>query len=32
MLVSLLLAAYIVLKAANYWLSRYALTTSRTGR
>ncbi|WP_375477697.1 UPF0182 family protein [uncultured Jatrophihabitans sp.] len=27
-LMSLLLAGYLVLKAANYWLSRYALTTS----
>ena len=30
-LVSLLVAAYFVLKAANYWLSRYALTTSQRG-
>ena len=30
-LVSVLLAAYLVLKAANYWLSRYALTTSPRG-
>ena len=30
---SLLLAGYVALKAVNYWLSRYALTTSqRTGR
>jgi uncharacterized membrane protein (UPF0182 family) len=27
-LMSLLLAGYLLLKAANYWLSRYALTTS----
>jgi uncharacterized protein len=27
-LVSLLLGGYLLLKAANYWLSRYALTTS----
>lgn len=30
-LVSLLLAGYLVLKAAGYWLSRYALTTSQRG-
>ena len=29
--VSLLLAAYLVLRAANYWLARYALTTSGRG-
>ena len=29
MLLSLLLAGYVALKAANYWLSRYALTTSQ---
>ncbi len=29
MLMSLLLAGYLALKAANYWLSRYALTTSQ---
>jgi uncharacterized protein len=28
-LVSLLLAGYVALKAVNYWLSRYALTTSQ---
>jgi uncharacterized protein len=28
---SLLLAGYLVLKAVNYWLSRYALTTSPRG-
>ena len=30
-LMSLLLAGYVALKAANYWLSRYALTTSQRG-
>lgn len=30
-LASLLLAGYLALKAANYWLSRYALTTSSRG-
>jgi hypothetical protein len=30
-LVSVLLAAYLVAKAANFWLSRYALTTSQRG-
>jgi uncharacterized membrane protein (UPF0182 family) len=30
-LVSLLLFAYLALKAVNYWLSRYALTTSSRG-
>ena len=30
-LVSLLLAAYLVLKAVNYWMSRYAVTTSQRG-
>jgi uncharacterized membrane protein (UPF0182 family) len=30
-LMSLLLAGYVALKAANYWLSRYALTTSPRG-
>jgi len=30
-LVSLLLFAYLALKAVNYWLSRYALTTSGRG-
>ena len=30
-LLSLLLAGYVALKAVNYWLSRYALTTSPRG-
>ncbi len=30
-LISLLLAGYLVLKAGNYWLARYALTTSQRG-
>jgi hypothetical protein len=30
-LISLLLAGYVALKAVNYWLSRYALTTSPRG-
>jgi uncharacterized membrane protein (UPF0182 family) len=30
-LVSLLLAGYLALKAVNYWLSRYAVTTSQRG-
>jgi uncharacterized membrane protein (UPF0182 family) len=29
-LLSLMLGAYLLLKAANYWLARYALTTSST--
>jgi uncharacterized membrane protein (UPF0182 family) len=30
-LTSLLLAGYLVLKAVNYWMSRYAVTTSQRG-
>ena len=30
-LLSLLLAAYLLLKAFGYWVSRYALTTSQRG-
>jgi uncharacterized membrane protein (UPF0182 family) len=30
-LVSLLLAGYLAIKAVNYWVSRYALTTSQRG-
>lgn len=30
-LMSLLLAGYLALRAANYWLSRYSLTTSQRG-
>jgi uncharacterized membrane protein (UPF0182 family) len=30
-LVSVLLAAYLILKAVNYWMSRYTITTSQRG-